>query len=58
MRRLLIIPAMLSVGFGASFAGHVCGVFLAGGAPLLALGIGALVLGIVLVLGVWAARNV
>lgn len=58
MRKLLIVPAMVAVGFGASFAGHVGGVFLAGGAPLLALGFGALVLGVVITLGVWAARNV
>lgn len=58
MRKLLIVPAMATVGFGASFAGHVGGVFLAGGAPLLALGFGVLVLGIVITLGVWAARSV
>lgn len=58
MRRLLIVPAMLIVGFGSAFAGHVGGVFLAGGAPLLALGFGVLVLGVVITLGVWAARNV
>lgn len=58
MRKLLIVPAMVAVGFGASFAGHVGGVFLAGGAPLLALGFGILVLGVVVMVGLWAARNV
>ena len=58
MRRVLVVLAMLIVGFGSSFAGHVGGVFLAGGAPLLALGLGVLVLAIVVTLGVWAARNV
>lgn len=58
MRKLLVVLAMLAVGFGASFAGHIGGVFLAGGAPLLALLTGLVVLGAVVVLALWAVRNV
>lgn len=58
MRRALVVLAMLLVGFGSSFAGHIGGVFLAGGAPWLALLTGFVVLGAVVVLALWAVRNV
>lgn len=58
MRKLLVTPAMLLVGFGASFAGHIGGVFLAGGAPLLALFTGFVVLGGVILLALWAANQI
>ena len=58
LKYLVIMVTMLVVGFGSSFAGHIGGVFLAGGAPLLALFTGLVVLGAVIVMALWAVRRV